>query len=270
MALPPPEFQSTCLITGASSGIGADIARSLARRGHGVTLVARREERLADLASELREGCGVRVETLACDLGDAGARERMLGELAGLAVNVEVLVNNAGFGSGGRFHELDAERELEMVRLNVEAVVALCGRFVPEMVRRGRGAVLNVASMAAFQPMPRQATYAATKAFVLAFTDGLNGDLAGTGVTTTALCPGPVRTEFVDSAGITEEVDGVPEVMWAKSPDVAEAGVRGLERGKRVVVPGGIANRVTAISGQHAPRSLVLKLVGSRINPLSR
>lgn len=234
-----------------------------------MTLVARREERLAELADELRSAHGVRVETLAADLGDPGSREKMLAELTTLAVNVEVLVNNAGFGSGGIFHELDAEREVEMVRLNVEAVTALCGRFVPEMVRRGRGAVLNVASMAAFQPLPRQATYAATKAFVLSFTDALHADLSGTGVTATALCPGPVRTEFADSAGIGSEAEGVPDMMWADSPEVAEAGVRGLERGKRVVVPGGIANRITAMGGQHAPRSVILRLAGSRVNPLS-
>jgi uncharacterized protein len=269
MSLPPPDFHSTCLVTGASSGIGADSARSLARRGHGVTLVARRAERLEQLAEELRSECGVRVEVLECDLGDESSRGQMLSRLAGLALNVEVLVNNAGFGSGGRFHELDAEREVEMVRLNVEAVVALCGRFVPEMVRRGRGGVLNVASMAAFQPLPRQATYAATKAFVLSFTDGLHADLHGTGVTATALCPGPVKTEFADSAGISSEAEDVPELFWADSPDVAEQGVRGLERGKRVVVPGGLLNRATALGGQHVPRSVLLRAAG-RFNPLGR
>jgi uncharacterized protein len=270
MALPPPDFHSTCLVTGASSGIGADVAKSLARRGQGVTLVARRTDLLEELADELRGEHGVRVEVLECDLGDAASRERMLTRLTELAVNVEVLVNNAGFGSGGRFQELDAEREVEMVRLNVEAVVALCARFVPEMVRRGRGGVLNLASMAAFQPLPRQATYAATKAFVLSFTDALHADLAGTGVTATALCPGPVRTEFADSAGISEEAESVPELMWAESPEVAEEGVRGLERGKRVVVPGGLLNRATTLGGQHAPRSLLLRLAGSRFNPLGR
>src|SRR5215210_5418643 len=240
MALPPPDFHSTCLVTGASSGIGADVARSLARRGQGVTLVARRTDALEELAGELRGEHGVRVEVLECDLGDAGSRERMLGRLTELAMNVEVLVNNAGFGSGGRFHELDGEREVEMVALNVEAVVALCARFVPEMVRRGRGGVLNVASMAAFQPLPRQATYAATKAFVLSFTDALHADLAGTGVTATALCPGPVRTGFVESSGLDESAETVPSWMWTDAADVAEQGVKGMEKGRRVVVPGHI------------------------------
>jgi short-subunit dehydrogenase len=268
MALAPPDFHSTCLVTGASSGIGSDIARSLARRGHGVTLVARRAERLEELAGELRSEHGVRVEVIESDLADDSSRGRLLDRLADLAVNVEVLVNSAGFGSGGRFHELDAEREVQMVRLNVEAVVALCARYVPDMVRRGRGGVLNVASTAAFQPLPRQATYAATKAFVLSFTDALHAELAGTGVSATALCPGPVKTEFADSAGIGEEAAGVPGLFWAESRDVAEQGVRGLEKGRRVVVPGAL-NRGGAVAGQHVPRGLLLRLAG-RITPLGR
>jgi uncharacterized protein len=268
MALPPPSADSTSLVTGASSGIGADIARSLARRGHGTVLVARRTERLEELADELRTQHGVRAETLVCDLSDPKARDRLVGELDELGLNVEVLVNNAGFGSGGLFHRLDQERELEMVRLNVETVVALCGVYVPQMVERGRGAVLNVASTAAFQPLPRQATYAATKAFVLAFTDGLYADLQGTGVAATSLCPGPVKTEFAESAGIDEAASGLPELFWTDSDDVAEQAVSALERGRRVVVPG-VLNRATALGGQHAPRGLFLR-VGSRVTPVGR
>jgi short-subunit dehydrogenase len=268
MALPPPDFHSTCLVTGASSGIGADVARSLARRGLGSTLVARRAERLEDLAKELRDEHGVRVEVVGADLADARSRAGLLARLTELKLSVEVLVNNAGFGSGGLFHELDEKREVEMVRLNVEAVTALCGRFVPDMVRRGRGGVLNVASTAAFQPLPRQATYGATKAFVLSFTDALHAELAGTGVTATALCPGPVRTEFADTAGIGEEAEGLPDIFWADSPDVAEQGVRGLEKNRRVVVPG-MLNRAGAHGGQHVPRSLLLRLAG-RLSPVGR
>jgi short-subunit dehydrogenase len=259
MALPPPASGSTCLVTGASSGIGAEIARALARRGHGVTLVARRRERLDELAAELTERHGVRAETLGSDLGKATARTRMLARLAELDLDVEVLVNNAGFGGFGRFQERDPERETEMVRLNVEAVVALCGRFVPEMVRRGRGAVLNVASTAAFQPLPLNTTYAATKAFVLSFTDGLHADLHGTGVTATSLCPGPVKTEFADVAGAGREATSVPPFLWTPPEFVAEQGVKGLEKGKRVVVPGKI-NAAGAVGGQHVPRGLLLRL----------
>src|SRR5215218_1830600 len=242
MALPSPAPESTCLITGASSGIGAEIARSLSRRGHGVTLVARRTERLEQLAEELRDRNGVRVEVLGCDLGDAAARQGMTAEIEEGGLRVEVLVNNAGFGSGGRFDRLDAQREVEMVRLHVEAVVDLCGRYVPAMVQRGRGRVLNVASTAAFQPLPRQATYAASKAFVLAFTDALHADLAGTGVTATSLCPGPVKTEFMESAGIDDAAAGLPGPFWTEPEEVAEHALEGLERGRRVVVPG-VLNR---------------------------
>ena len=268
MALPQPAPNSTCLVTGASAGIGADIARELARRGHGVTLVARRTERLEELAEELKAEHEIRAETLACDLGDPAARDRMLEELAELGLTVEVLVNNAGFGSAGRFHELDGDREVEMVRLNVEAVVALCTRFVPPMVARRQGAVLNVASIAGFQPVPRQVTYGASKAFVLSFTEGLHADLAGTGVTATALCPGPVKTEFADTAGIDESSLGVPDAIWTDSTQVAEQRMQGLERGRRVVVPGAL-NRATALGGQHVPRSLLLR-VANRVYPVGR
>jgi short-subunit dehydrogenase len=259
MALPPPAPESTCLVTGASSGIGADVARALAARGHGVTLVARRVERLEKLAAELRGRNGVRVETAACDLGKADARQGMRAEIEERGLRVEVLVNNAGFGTAGRFDRLDLDRELDMVRLNVEAVVDLCGRYVPGLVRRGRGAVLNVASTAAFQPLPRQATYAASKAFVLAFTDALHEDLAGTGVTATTLCPGPAKTEFMANAGIHWE--GLPDFLWSDAAVVAEAGLRGLEKGRRVVVPGPL-NRAGALGGQHAPRGLLLRVAG--------
>jgi uncharacterized protein len=268
MALPPPAPDSTALVTGASSGIGADLARSLAKRGHGVTLVARRSEPLETLAEELRSEHGLRVEVLTCDLSDAAAREDLIARIAELGLAVEVLVNNAGFGTGGRFHELDRERELQMVRLNVEAVLDLCASYVPDMVKRGRGAVLNVASTAAFQPLPRQATYGASKAFVLSFTDGLYADLSGTGVSATALCPGPVKTEFVDTAGIGEAAETLPDLFWTDADFVAEQGIRGLERGRRVVVPGRL-NQAGALGGQHAPRSLLLRFA-NRVNPIGR
>jgi short-subunit dehydrogenase len=265
MALPPPDPGSTCLVTGASSGIGAEIARALARRGHGVTLVARREERLRALATELADSHGVRAETLGCDLSDEGARTRMLARLAEFGLTVEVLVNNAGFGTSGAFTDLDQGRELELVRLNVEAVVALCGRFVGEMVERGRGAVLNLASTAAFQPLPRNATYAASKAFVLSFTDALHAEVKDAGVTATSLCPGPVRTEFVEVAGMDGAAESAPSFVWTGADFVAEEGVKGLEGGKRVVVPGKF-NAAGALGGQHVPRWLLLR-VAERFSP---
>jgi short-subunit dehydrogenase len=255
MPLPSPSSGSTALVTGASSGIGADIARQLAERGHGVTLVARREDRLTELAEEIESKLHVRTDVIGCDLSDGSARQTLVAEVGARGLDVSVLVNNAGFGSAGPFQELDLDGELRMVRTNVEAVVHLCGEYVPGMVARGEGAVLNVASVAGFQPLPRQGTYSASKAFVLSFTEVLSSDLKGTGVTATALCPGPVRTEF------TEQHPGFdvssPDFVWMSAEDCAKAGVKGLERGKRVVVPG-VANRISTLAGQHAPRSVLL------------
>jgi short-subunit dehydrogenase len=264
MALPQPSPDSTCVVTGASSGIGAEIARELAARGLGVTLVARREERLRELADEL----GGPTQVVACDVTDATARRRLAQQLRSEGLNVEVLVNNAGFSTAGKFWENDPEREVGMVRTNVEAVVAFCAEWVPGMVERGRGAVLNVASTASFQPLPLQAGYAASKAFVLNFSEALHTELAGTGVTATALCPGPVKTEFVEVAALHQAERDMPGFMWDTPGEVAKVAVRGMERGKRVVVVGAL-NRLGTIGGQHAPRALVLRLA-RRVHPAAR
>ncbi|HYZ27477.1 MAG TPA: SDR family oxidoreductase [Thermoleophilaceae bacterium] len=263
MTLPPPSPAATCVVTGASSGIGAELARELTRRGHRVTLVARREERLRELAAELGDGAEVHV----ADVSDPAARQGLAEALAARGAEVAVLVNNAGFGTSGRFVKADRGRELEMVRTNVEAVVDLCALFVPAMAQRGSGAVLNVASTAAFQPIPMQSAYAATKAFVLSFTESLHAELAGTRVAVTALCPGPVKTEFADVAEIPGH-DALPGVFWAGAEEVARAGIKGLERGKRVVIPGAL-NRAGAVGGQHVPRNLFLRLT-ARAHPAAR
>jgi short-subunit dehydrogenase len=260
MALPPTRPGSTCLITGASSGIGAELARGLAARGNGVTLVARREERLRELATELTEDHGVLAEVVAGDVSTAEGRAALQAAIAERDLEVEVLVNNAGFGSGGRFTELDGEREAEMVRTNVEAVVALSAAYLPAMVERGRGAVLNVASLIAFQPVPFQATYGATKAFVLSFTDALHEELRDTGVTVTAVCPGPVRTEFGEMGGFGGADERIPRPLWLSAEKVARDALAAVERGDRVTVPGP-HNRIAALWGQHLPRSILLPLV---------
>jgi hypothetical protein len=257
MALPPPSEGSTALVTGASSGIGAELARELAARGHGVTLVARRRDRLQELARELKAEHGVQANVSVCDLASPAARGRLFAAVKRRGLDVDVLVNNAGFGSGGLFHELDAETELNMVRTNVEAVLHLCAEFVPPMVERGYGSVLNVASVAAFQPVPRQVTYAATKSFVLSFTDGLTADLHGTGVSATSLCPGPVPTEFGEVAAIDENLMSIPGVSVSPQ-DTARQAIAGLDAGKRVVIPGP-ATRATAVLGRLAPRWLTLE-----------
>jgi short-subunit dehydrogenase len=242
---------TTALITGASSGIGVAIAGELARRGRALTLVARRADRLQELADKIGGEHGVRVEWISADLGDPSSRDKIPSEIAERGQVVDVLVNNAGMGTAGLFHELPLDGEIAMIRLNVEAMVALCGAFVPGMVQRGTGKVLNVASVSGFMPVPKQATYAASKAFVLTFTESLTLDLHGTGVTATALCPGPVKTEF---AGI---IEGLPERLYVEPERVAREAIDGLEDGDRTVIPGG-GNKMNAVFGRHAPRAVFM------------
>jgi uncharacterized protein len=259
VALPEPSDSATALVTGASAGIGEAIARELASRGHGVTLVARREERLRALAGELSERYGVRAEAIAADLGDEAARERLAAQIEGLGLEVEILVNNAGFGDADTVVDSDRERLIAMVRLNCEALLDFQARYLPEMVARGRGAVINIASAAAFQPIPGTATYAATKAFVLSLSEAVHEELKGTGVTLTAVCPGPVRTEFTRVAGIEQAEEQLPGVFWMASEAVAKAAVDAAENGKRAIVPG-LLNRAGALTGQHTPRMLALPI----------
>jgi uncharacterized protein len=260
MGLPAPSEDGTALVTGASSGIGEAIARELASRGYALTLVARREDRLKALAEELSEEHGVEAETARADLGAPGQRDRLATALAKTGRPVDVLVNNAGFGAHGEFTRVDRERLTEMVRVNCEAVVDLTGYFLPGMVERGSGAVINIASVASFQPLPGSATYAASKAFVLSFSEAIRTEVRDKGVVVTAVCPGPVRTEFPEAAGMGAVEDRTPGVVWMSAEEVARDAVNGADRGKRVVVPGAI-NRVQSLAGQHSPRSVLLPLV---------
>jgi uncharacterized protein len=260
VSLPPASPGSTCLVTGASSGIGAEIARGLAERGHGVTLAARREDRLKELAEELVAEYGIRAETAALDVTEEKARHELVANLDERGLTVEVLVNNAGFGSGGAFVELDADKEASMVRTNVEALVGMTGVFLPGMVERGRGAILNVASLIAFQPVPFQATYGATKAAVLSFSDALHEEVRDSGVTVTSVCPGPVRTEFGEAGGFGGADEDIPDRFWLEADNVATAALEALENGDRITVPG-MRNQILALYGQHMPRFLLLPLV---------
>lgn len=269
MSLPTPSPDRTALVTGASSGIGAEIARELARRGHGLLLVARRRERLEELRTELADR-GVRIEVMPADLSDREDRARLFDKVEALGVEVDILVNNAGLSTIGAVHRSSVEAELNMIEVDVMAVADLCTRFLPAMVQRRRGAVLNVASTGAFQPLPGQAGYGACKAFVLSYTRSLNGELHGTGVNATALCPGPVRTEFGDAAGFKPgEADGaLPSFMWEPADGVARAGVDGLDRGHTVVIPG-TANRLTAAIATVTPKQLLVPVL-SRFHPALR
>jgi short-subunit dehydrogenase len=264
MALPTPAPDRTAVVTGASSGIGAAIARDLAGRGHGVTLVARSADKLTELAAELR-GSGVRAEVLATDLTDRAARADLLGRVVDLGLTPDILVNNAGLSTLGRASAADPEAEMAMIELDVVAVVDLTVRFLPGMVERGRGGILNVASTAAFQPLPGQAGYGGCKAFVLSYTRSLVGELKGSGVHATALCPGPVETGFADAAGFEREdtETSLPSFMWESAEHVAKVGVDALAAGHPVAIPGA-ANRIGAAFAHLAPKRLLVPLLASR------
>jgi short-subunit dehydrogenase len=261
MSLPQPGPDRAALVTGASQGIGAEIARELARRGHRLVLVARSEDKLRALAEEIA-GQGGRADVLTADLADRSARAALLDRVAELGLTVDVLVNNAGYSTLGRVSEADPEAEMLMVEVDVVAVVDLCTRALRGMVERGRGAVLNVASTAAFQPLPGQAGYGAGKAFVLSYTQSLVGELKGSGVTATALCPGPVDTSFGERAGFGkgEAEKALPSVMWVDAVAVARAAVDGLDKGRMVVIPGAV-NKVAAAVSQVTPRTLLLPVL---------
>jgi short-subunit dehydrogenase len=265
MTIPAPGPRSTCLVTGASSGIGAEIARVLARRGRNVALVARREPLLRSLADELSSTHGIRADVLPADLTDPDARSGLVDELAGRGLVVDVLVNNAGLSTMGPVYRADRSAELNMIRADVEAVVDMCVLFTPGMASRRRGSVLNTASTAAFQPLPGQSGYGACKAFVLSYSLALRAELRPVGVSVTALCPGPVHTGFGEAAGITDDdaAQALPKVMWVPVSDVARAAVDGMDRGRDVVIPG-LANRVGAFAARHAPRGPVLSLVARK------
>ena len=269
MALPSPSPATTAVVTGASSGIGADIARELAARGHGVTLVARREDRLRDLAAELSGP--VRVEVIGCDVADPDARARLFDEIADRGLTIDILVNNAGIGTIGAVQKSTVDDEIRQVRVNVEAVIDLTTRAVQQMVPRGRGAILNVGSTAGFHPFPGQAGYAGTKAFVKTYTEGLRGELAGTGVTIATLHPGPVRTEFLEAAGMDEKqfAAAFPKFLWMPSRDVAKAGVDALEHDRGEVIAGA-QNQVSTRIMQALPRRVLLKVLASQHPGLRR
>jgi len=255
--LPEPSSGSTALITGASSGIGAAFARRLSERGYGVTLVARRRERLESLARELGEAHGTTAHVVAADLSDPAGRDQVAQSIEGEGLTVEVLVNNAGFGIYSRFGGSSRERELEQIRVDVEAVVDLTARYYPDMRDRGRGAIINMSSTAGLQPLPGNATYAASKSFVLMFGEALHVEAREYGVTVTTVCPGPVRTEFQE-ANQAAFAERLPGLVWASADEVAEAAVRAAERGKRTIIPGGLPTRAAFGPNRFAPKGLAL------------
>jgi short-subunit dehydrogenase len=241
------------LITGASVGIGEQFARQLSERGHDVVLVARDTARLDALAKEIDGRSGGHAEVLAADLTDP----QQLGAVEARARTVDLLVNSAGFGSFGPFHTLDIETEIREINLNVIALVRLTHAAASAMAERGRGGILNVSSLAGFQPGPSNATYGATKAFVTSFTEAVHEELKGTGVSVTALCPGFTHTEFQARANVP--ASEVPGFMWQDAPEVARAGLDGLAKNRAVVIPGA-ANKVMGNLSAVTPHAITRRV----------
>ena len=243
------------LITGASAGLGAEFARRCAKRGDDLVLVARRRDRLEDLAAEIQG----RVHIHAMDLSKLDAPRRLIEGLEADGITVETLINNAGFGGGGRFASLSLERQGEMIDLNVRALTQLSRLVLPPMLERRRGFILNVASTAAFQPGPGAAVYFASKAYVLSFSEALHQELKGSGVNVSALCPGATATEFGAVAGYKGRQ---LERFRADPKAVVQAGLDGLDRNKAVVIPG-LGNKATAQASRLLPRAAVRRIVAA-------
>jgi len=244
--------QPVVLITGASAGLGVEFARQLSAQGARLVLVARRKERLEELAAELGK-----ARAVALDLSAAGAAKALLADLAAHDEHVDCLINNAGFGAGGTVAEVDPARQRQMIELNCGLLTELAALVLPAMLERKRGGILNVASTAAFQPGPGAAVYYATKAYVLSFTEALHEEVAGSGVHVTALCPGPTKTEFFEVADYGR--GSRLERLGMESGPVVAAGLAGLSANKPVVIPG-VMNKAGAQGHRFLPRAVLRKV----------
>ncbi len=255
--------KNVALITGASSGLGAEFARQLARAGKDVVLVARRADRLEALRADIERAGGARCHVIAKDLSRLEAPEELYAETTRLGFDIDWLVNNAGFGTNGRFVDLPLAKEREEILLNVHCLVALSRLYAPAMVTRGRGTIVNLGSIGSFLPTPYMATYSATKAFVLSFSEALATELASTGVGVLALCPGATKTEFQAVAGVTE---AVPEYTYMTAEAVVAQAIEAAKAGRRTLVPGWM-NKTLAVTTRMTPRSVLARIAGSMFAP---
>lgn len=250
---------SVALVTGATEGIGYELAKCFAHDGHDLVLVARSREKLERVAAEISSSCGVRVSTIVQDLSVQEGAGRVFDEVRRMRIAVDFLVNNAGVGTYGLFAEADLERERAMMQLNMISLTVLTRLFLPQMLQRRRGRILNVASTAAFEPGPLMAVYYATKAYVVSFTEALANELQGSGVAASVLCPGPTRSRFEESAGMSaSKLFRRRGVM--KASDVAEIGYREFMKGKTTIIPG-LRNKILVFSVRLGPRKLLPSIV---------
>jgi short-subunit dehydrogenase len=244
------------LVTGASAGLGEEFARQLAVKGMQLVLVARRQERLDELAAQLGN-----ARAVAIDLSDEGAAPRLMADLAAHGETVDLLVNNAGFGLAGKFASLDGGRQRQVIDLNCGVLTDLAHAVLPGMIARGNGGILNVASTAAFQPGPGMAVYFATKAFVLSFSEALHDEMKPKGINVSCLCPGPTSTEFRSVSGFDPK--GRLAKLSADAPSVVRAGLKGLEANQPVVVPG-LSNKVISQANRFLPRAVMRRAARMR------
>nr|WP_313315187.1 mycolate reductase [Dietzia maris] len=259
MSLPTPTASNRAVVTGASSGIGMALATELARRGHSLIVVARREAVLQELAARLEGEFGVAVEVRACDLADPAARQPLLDELAGREISV--LCNNAGIATFGPVASLDPQYEKHQVQVNAVACHDLVLAVLPGMVERRSGAILNVGSAAGNMPIPNNATYAASKAFLNTFSESLRGELKGSGVNVTLLAPGPVRTEEIAEEEKTFVDRLVPDRLWVDTEYTARVSLDALARNKMRIVPGPLSQAMS-VAGNYTPRGIMAPIVG--------
>jgi short-subunit dehydrogenase len=245
----------TALVTGGSTGIGFELAKCFAAHGHDLVLVARHKDTLEAAAGKIEGKYGVKATTLPFDLSDPESPQKLFDAVNAEGLQVEFLVNNAGFGLGGEFADTDLDKELDMIQVNVTALVHLTKLFLPAMIRRKEGRIMNVGSMAGFQPGPLASIYYATKAFVLSFSESIAEELRNTGVTVTTLCPGPTHTEFSERAG-TAKTRLFTQSVVASAEDVARYGYAAMMRGQRIAIPG-MGNKIAIQVERLAPRRLV-------------
>jgi short-subunit dehydrogenase len=259
---------ATALITGASSGIGAAFAKALATRQTNLILVARSQDKLDLLARQLQEQHQIQVEVLRQDLAIPGAATSVFEAVTQKNIAIDLLINNAGFGDYGQFSESSLTKQLDMIQVNISALVELTYRFLPQMQQRGSGAIINISSIAGFQPLPYMSVYAATKAFVLSFSEALWAENQDKGVKVIAVCPGPTKTGFFDTAGFAQLASGDSDKQRSASPEVVvQEALKALDGGTSTVVTGGLGNQFIVNIPRFFPRDMLVKLIEPQFRP---